>query len=112
MPHEHVAPCCVQSTQGEPACPHAVSSIPGRQVLPWQHPMQFWELQGMVQAPALQISFDAVQFAQAPPPAPQAESLVPATQVLPWQQPLHVCALHGGGVHAWLTQVSLSDVQS
>jgi hypothetical protein len=102
----------VQSTQVEPACPHAVSSVPDKHVLPEQQPMQVAPLHGMMHVPPLHVSLDAAQFAQVLPPAPQAVLAVPGMHVFPLQHPLHVAAVHGGAAHAWLVHFSFCGAQS
>ncbi len=85
-----------------PPIPHFVSAVPSRQVLPSQHPAQFFDEHSIASAdahvpppasPALstQIRFCAEQSLQASPLRPQALAAVPSTHApFALQQPAHV----------------------
>jgi hypothetical protein len=100
----HVSPNCEQFEHCCPLVPHANGALPGRQVWPWQHPLQFVGLHdggGVVQMPPAgpvgwHVSPKVVQLAHCMPFRPHAVGSPPGSHRLPKQQPGQFCGPHVG----------------
>lgn len=88
----------VQATHVTPPRPQAPSLGVVTQVVPWQQPVQFDELQvggGVTQAEPLQVC-PVAQATHAAPPEPQAPCALPFAQAPPAvQHPAQFAGLHG-----------------
>jgi hypothetical protein len=104
----------VQFSHCEPEKPHCWSTVPARQVLPWQHPAQLPgpHVVGGTHPPLLHDSLLGAQSWHDAPPRPHAFADVPSRHVSPTQHPLQFCGPHDGvSVHCWFEHTSPEPAQ-